>query len=171
MPFYRFKFHDILTISPINPKILYLHKFSQQWLKHMSDLKKNFLSIPRKIIPTKISIPTKIMPTYTNKFLLSSKMGLLNHAYTSNFHKFIPTKNQVKIHPTIPKAIYNAKLHKPSTLSKPHNIKQLKNSKMPQNKKKIKKKINMTTQWFPTKSYNVRNSHKSKQQQNDNAPP
>ena len=53
-------------------------------------------------------------------------MGLLNHAYRSNFHNFIPPKkkkNQVKIHPTIPKATYNAKLHKPSTLSKPHNIK------------------------------------------------
>ena len=33
------------------------------------------------------------------------------------------------------------------------------------------KKINMTTQWFPSKSYNAQNSHKSKQQQNDNAPP
>ena len=29
----------------------------------------------------------------------------------------------------------------------------------------------MTTQWFPSKSYNAQNSHKSKQQQNDNAPP
>ena len=63
-------------------------------------------------------------------------MGLLNHAYTSNSHNFIPTKkNQVKIHPTIPKATYNAKLYKPSTLSKLHNTNQLNNSKMPQNKK------------------------------------
>ena len=33
------------------------------------------------------------------------------------------------------------------------------------------KEHNMITQGFPTKSYDVRNSNKNKQQQNDNVPP
>ena len=87
-------------------------------------------SILMKIIPTKMSIPMKIMPT---KFPQSSKIGSLNNSYTSNSHNFIPTQKniQVKIHPTIPQATYNAKLHKPSTMSKLHNTKQLNNSRIP----------------------------------------
>ena len=37
---------------------------------------------------------------------------------------------------------------------------------MPQNKEN-----NMITQWFPSKSYNVQNSNKNKQQKNDNVSP
>ena len=107
----------------------------------------------------------EIRPTHSNKVSTLIKNGLLNHACTSNSHDFTIHKIQVKIHPTIPQATYNKKLHESSTLSKFHNTKQFNNSKIPQNKEN-----NMIRQGFLTKLYDVQNSHKSKQQ-NDNVPP
>ena len=93
----------------------------------------------------KISIPMKIMPTH--QILIIS----------------YPHKNKIKIHPTRPQATCNTKFHKPSTLSKLHNLKQLNNSKM-----SLKKSIRSYNDSPPNHTMS-QNPHKSKQQQNDNA--
>ena len=66
-------------------------------------------------------------------FYTHQKLSLLNHVYTSNSHNFIPIekKIKIKIHPTMPKATYNAKLHKPSTLSKLDKSQTTQQSKIP----------------------------------------
>ena len=172
MPFHQFKFYNTLTIPQSTKKKSFIPIKS---FNNCSNIypwkiipKEKFLSIPKgkNFIPMKNNAYTSQQNSHTHQ-----KMSLLNHVYTSNSHIFIPIENQkkkkknwVKIHPSIPKATYNAKLHKSSTLSKLDNIKQLNNSK-------ISQKSTWPHNDFHPNHTISKNSHKSKQQQNDNAPP
>ena len=136
MPFHKFKFHNILTISQSTQKsFISINSFNNDstyvWPKekisfhtHENNTHKNFHTYENDAYTSQQNFRThqkwvySIMPTH--QILIIS---------------YPQKKNQVKIHPTIPKATYNAKLYKPSTLSKLHNTNQLNNSKMPQNKK------------------------------------
>ena len=60
---------------PINPKIPHLHKFIQQWLKHMSNTHK--ISAPMKIIPEKQRIHAHENNTHKKNFYTHE-----NNAYT-----------------------------------------------------------------------------------------
>ena len=108
----------------------------------------------------KFSCPWKIMLKHPNKISTPIKIEFTQsclHIKFSWFHTY--SKNQVKIHLTMPKASYNAKLHQSPILSKLDNIKQqFKNAqkKWPHN------------DFHPIHTIS-KISHKSKQQQNDNA--
>ena len=126
MPFHKFEFYDILTISQLTQKsFISINSFNNDPNICLTQ-RKNFLSIPMK---DKVYTSQKNFHTHQKIEFTQSCL----HIKFSWFHTH--WKSQVKIHPTMPKTTYNAKLHKSSTLSKQHN-----NSKMPQNQK-----ISMTT--------------------------
>ena len=123
------------------------------------------ISIPTKIIHknfhTHEIIPTKNFHTHENKA----------YTYQQNFHT-----HWVLIISYPQKLSQNSSSNTTSYIqckaSQTINIVQISQYQTTQQFKKCqkKKKKNMTTQWFPTKWSNVQNSHKDKQQQNDNIP-
>ena len=127
--------------APINnSKNLHLHKCIQQCPKLPSN--------PKDIFP----YPWKIMPKHPNKNFHTHQKLVYSTVSTHQIPIIsYPLKKKIKIHLTFPKATYNAKLHKSSTLSKKKNkqkknnltkLKQTNNSKIP------KKKTCLCTKFF-----------------------
>ena len=133
--------------APINSsKNLHLHKCIQQCPKLPSN--------PKDIFP----YPWKIMPKHPNKNFHTHQKLVYSTVSTHQIPIIsYPLKKKIKIHLTFPKATYNAKLHKSSTLSKKKTNKKKttwQNSNKPTIQKYPKKK-HAYAQNFSFHTYNI----------------
>ena len=142
--------------APINnSKNLHLHKCIQQCPKLPSN--------PKDIFP----YPWKIMPKHPNKNFHTHQKLVYSTVSTHQIPIIsYPLKKKIKIHLTFPKATYNAKLHKSSTLSKKKNKQKKKkttwqNSNKPTIQKYPKKKNMPMHKIFHFTHTTFKNSHKS----------